>query len=399
MLSVQQAELLILEQKKDFGTQKISLSLSAGRILAEPIFADRDIPPFNRATMDGIAIKFSDFEKGQRTFFIKTIQAAGQEPKGIPSQECIEIMTGASLSTSVDTVIRYEDLILKDDFASVLFDGIKLGQNIQHRANEKSKGDLLIAVNTKIGAAEIATLASVGKTEVLVKTLPSAVILSTGDEVVPATAEPLPYQVRASNSIAIKTLLAQQGLEPQMLHVPDDLETIKNILSNCLEQYDVILLTGGVSAGKFDLLPQAFKELEIQEIFYKIAQRPGKPLWFGKSKNDKSVFGFPGNPVSCFLCTLRYFIPWLQQSLGIEKENAYAILSEDVSFAPSLHYFLPVYCSVNKKGEWIAKPVKGSGSGDYLQLLEATAFMELPPDEAFFKKGTCYPIWPYRSLL
>ena len=165
-------------------------------------------------------------------------------------------------------------------------------------------------------------------------------------------------------------------------------------------QYDVLIITGGVSAGRFDLLPQALKECAVNEIFHKVAQRPGKPFWFGKNERDVLVFGLPGNPVSSFMCTVRYVVPWLKKCMQIKAfHSPYALLEKDISFSPALQYFLPVHAYINSVGEVIARPIAGNGSGDYLQLLPANAFIELPMNKEIFKKGEPYKIWPFRCSL
>lgn len=158
-------------------------------------------------------------------------------------------------------------------------------------------------------------------------------------------------------------------------------------------------MSGGVSMGKFDYLPQVCEELGIKKLFHKIKQRPGKPFWFGKSQNQKLVFAFPGNPVSVFMCLHRYFIPWLERSLEIPQSSPlYAILENDIEFPFSLQYFAQTKLQINKQGQLIANIVDTNGSGDFSHLAETNAFVELPLEQNTFRKGEVYKVWQYSFL-
>ena len=397
MTTVEQAEKLILAEAADYGAEIIPFDMALGRILAENIKADRDLPPFNRVTMDGIAISHRSFENGTKAFKIKATQAAGDAPVDIDNpDECIEIMTGAVLPSSVDTVIRYEDLDINDGFATISINNIKKGQNLHPQGADKKKGEVILTPGRSITPAVISLLASVGETEVRVKRLPRVVIISSGDELVDIGAKPSPYQIRKSNSYTIHAALKQHGIEAGMLHIPDDPEITKNQIQECLHNYDVILLTGGISMGKFDYIPQALEELQVKKIFHKVQQRPGKPFWFGKHDNGVVVFAFPGNPVATFMCLHRYFMPWLHASLGLTKQQAtYAILNQDFEFTPDLKYFLQVKLNFNEQAQLLATPVEGNGSGDFANLADTDAFMELPLEKSVFKKGEVYKVWQF----
>jgi molybdopterin molybdotransferase len=393
-ISVTEAEKIILSLQKDFGTEIISFHDAAGRVLVQDITADRDLPPFNRIAMDGIAIKYDAFEKGIRTFKINSTQAAGEEPKNIDAiDECIEIMTGAALPAATNTVIRYEDLELKEGKAILRTENVKEGQNIHWKGSDKKKNEVLVPANCVITPSVINVAASVGATKLPVKNLPKPALISTGDELVEVNEKPSPYQIRNSNAYYIEAVLKQHSLRPDRIHLPDDEKIIKQKLKQALEEYDVLILTGGVSMGKFDYVPKILEELSVQLLFYKVQQRPGKPFWFGSYEN-KLIFAFPGNPVSAFLCLHRYFLPWLQRSLCMSPSKMYAVLDEDVEFKPPLTCFLQVKLQVNEEGKLLAKPIKENGSGDFSSLTEADAFMELPFDKQFFQKGEVYKIWP-----
>ncbi len=399
MVSVQEAENIIQSNIRNFGTESIPFQSALGRILAKDIKADRDLPPCNRATMDGIAINFSAFDKGIRSFPVLATQAAGDAPVDIKTEnECIEIMTGAALAPSVNTVIRYEDLSIQNGTATINTNNIKQGQNVHLKGKDKKENETVINSGLLIDATLISMAASVGKTELLVKKLPKIVIISTGDELVNVGETPLPHQIRRSNSYACKAAMQQYDLSADMLHIPDDYQATKTQVQDCINKYDAIILSGGISMGKFDYVPPVLEELSVKQLFYKVEQRPGKPFWFGKHANDTLVFAFPGNPVSTFMCLHRYFLPWLDACLGISKSKTYAILNRDFTFNPSLQYFLQVKLMMNEKGELLASPFEGNGSGDFANLVDTDAFMELPLEKSNFIKGEVYRIWPYKQI-
>lgn len=397
MITVEQAERIIQSQLRNFGVEAIFYDTAMGRVLAENLYADRDLPPFNRSTVDGIAIDFSAYNKGLRSFKIKATQAPGEEPVSITSSnECIEIMTGAALDDSVDTVIRYEDIDMADGTATIKNIGIKKGQNIHLRGRDKKQGDIVANADVVITPALVGLAASVGKTKLLVKKLPRIAVITTGDEMVSAEETPAPYQLRRSNGIVIKSVLEKYKINVDLLHLKDDIELIKNELTRCLNDYDVLLMSGGVSMGKFDYVPQVLEASGVKKLFHKVQQRPGKPFWFGASENQKLVFAFPGNPVSVFMCLHRYFIPWLEGSLGVRDPSPqYAVLQNDIHCAYPLQYFAQVKLNVNSEGELLATPVNTNGSGDFSNLIYTDAFMELPLEKNEFRKGEAYKVWRY----
>ena len=397
MTTVEDAEKTILANAVDYGNEIIPFNMALGRVLAENIQADRDLPPFNRVTMDGIAIRYQSFLEGITNFFVRGTQAAGDDPIEITRHDqCSEIMTGAVVPSSADTIVRYEDVEITHGYARLLTEKIEDGQNIHFKGVDKKQGDQLLTPGRMITPAVISVLASVGESEVRVKRMPRVVIISSGDELVEVNVKPSAPQIRRSNNYTVQAALRQAGVDAGMLHVPDDEEATLQALQQCLHNYDVILLSGGISMGKFDYIPNALKALEVAELFYKVKQRPGKPFWFGKHENGVVVFAFPGNPVATFMCLNRYFFPWLQASLGLAgKPAAYAVLNRDFGFEPDLQYFLQVKLSFNDRGQLLADPVEGNGSGDFANLADTDAFMELPAEKRKFEKGDVYRIWPF----
>jgi molybdopterin molybdotransferase len=409
MISVGQALQTVLNSAQGFGVEEIPFLKSVGRILKEEVFADKDFPPFNRVSMDGIVINYTSFKNGQRSFKIEGIQAAGSAQRTLKdSKNCIEVMTGAVSPNNANTVVRYEDVIIDNGIATININAINEGQNIHAQGKDGKSGDLLIQKNTKISAAEIGVLATVGKSFVKVARQPKVMIVSTGDELVGVDQNPLAHQIRRSNVFTLVSLLERLHISSESAHITDDKPILKSKIAAYLKEYDVLLFSGAVSKGKYDFLPQVFEELGVEKLFHKVAQRPGKPFWFGREisliKNDFSsnkhqnntiVFGFPGNPISTFVNCLAYFYPWYYKSVGLEVKEGTAILAEDVNFKPNLAYFLQVKLE-NKKGQLMAFPISGNGSGDLASLVHTDAFIQLPSDKSEFKKGAVYPIIRYR---
>ncbi len=393
MISVDQASQIITSNTQDFGSVSVPFQNSLGRVLAEDILADRDLPPFDRVMMDGIAIGFNTFEKGKRSFKIEGIQAAGEIQKDLQdSENAIEVMTGAVLPNGCDTVIRYEDLEIQDGVAKILIETIRFGQNVHTKGRDKSFGAVLIPKYTEIEASEIGILATVGKTAVQVVSLPKTIVVSTGDELVEINKVPEQHQIRRSNVYRVSASLEHFGIKADHGHLNDAKDQIRKNLAKWLQEYDVVILSGGVSKGKFDFIPDVLSDLGVQKHFHRVAQKPGKPFWFGTTESCR-VFALPGNPNSSYLCTLRYVYPWLYRSIYKKPiPVAYAVLDKDFYFKAALTYFLQVHIENNKEGKLIAIPMKSSGSGDSSNLIRANAFMQLPADKTQFKKGEVYPI-------
>lgn len=396
MLSVNEAEQIILAHCHDYGTERLPFLATRDRVLAESMVADRDFPPYDRITMDGIALRYADFEARQRRFRVALTQAAGDvPPEHLAPDDCLEVMTGAALSTAADTVVPYEHLRLADGFAEVLDHPVVAGQNVHRRARDRRAGDVLVPAGRVLRSPEISVAAAVGATHLTVKKLPRVAVVSSGDELVDVAQTPETYQVRRSNSYAIASALQRFGVEADLLHVPDNLEVTRREVSRCLELYDVLLLSGGVSMGKFDFVPQALDDSGVVRHFHKVRQRPGKPFWFGTFGERGVVFAFPGNPVSTFACLQRYFVPWLETSLGISNPPEYARLSREVVFEPPLQHFLQVKLHHDEQARLTATPASGNGSGDFANLLDTDAFLELPAERSVFAAGELLRVWRF----
>jgi molybdopterin molybdotransferase len=403
MLTVEEAEQKIAQNLIDLGTETLPTLQAWGRILAENLEADRDFPPFDRVTMDGIAIQFEAWANGQRKFEIQATQFAGMSPLQLAnSGNAIEIMTGAVCPIGADTIIRFEDLAISREgdkrWATIQVKEIEYRQSLHFRGIDKKKADLMISSGTLLGAPEIAVAASVGKSHLKVKKLPKIAIISNGDELVGIEETPLPYQVRRSNVFALASALAQHQFRAELFHLPDNQAVIKNEITKILTKFDILILSGGVSQGYADYIPAILNDLGVQKIFHLVKQRPGKPFWFGR-KDQRAVFALPGNPVSTIMCFYRYALPYLYQVADYQAfEPKFAQLAEDFVFKPDLTYFLGVQAKINQQGVLQASPEAGHGSGDFANLLTCNGFLELPSAQTHFKAGEVFKFWAFRNL-
>ena len=397
MISVEDARNIVFKTVKDFGIEEVPLDEAVGRVLRENFYADRDFPPYDRVTMDGIAIDSSVFVP-DKIFEIEGIAAAGAAKMKLSNaSNCLEVMTGSILPEGTDAVIRYEDLDIKNEKVRINLEQVIKGKNVHKKGSDRLQTSLIVKSGILISPSEIGVAATIGKAQIKVSRLPKSIIISTGDELVQVHERPLPHQIRRSNVHRILATLKAFNIPADTEHLVDDLEEVTNRLRQILETYEVVILSGGVSKGKFDFLPQALENLGVEKLFHKIAQRPGKPFWFGKSSNGTTIFALPGNPVSSFMCTQIYFVDWLQQCLGLPvKSRAFGILQKDLQFKPDLTYFAQVKINYNEKGEILAIPIEGKGSGDLANLVDADAFMEIPKGKDYFKKGEVYPLFFYR---
>jgi molybdopterin molybdotransferase len=371
--------------------ESLPLAQCAGAVLRENIYAERDQPPFDRVAMDGIAIDSRQLASGVRTFRIQGMQPAGDAPHTLASADsCIEIMTGAVRPIGSDAVVRAEEVTVHDGIASLAADlQVTAGQNIHPRASDAPQGALLLAAGTRLHAAEIAIAASAGMPRIKVASQPAVAVLSTGNELIEPGEPILPHQVRRSNAYGIAAALKLHGLQRVADdHARDDLQELKERLKFHLDTHDVLVLSGGVSAGRLDLVPRALNDLGVRTIFHKVAQRPGLPLWFGAAPSGAMVFALPGNPVSTLICVARYVLPAIFAAMGeISHAPRKIALSAPVSVKPPLAVFMPVRIEVDAAGHDWASPCPTNGSGDFTALAGTDGFVELPPGPQTYPKG------------
>ena len=378
MIAFEEAQEKVLNTAGSFGVVNVPLSKANGRVLAEPIFADRDFPPFDRATKDGIAFCF-DLSKPRYTFEIQNVASAGSPQLSLDDvKHCHEIMTGAIVPKGANTVVMYEDITITNGIVTVETP-VTIGQNIHYQGSDEPKGNVLLNIGTVITAAEIGVLATVGKSEVLVQKNPVITLFSTGDELVTFDSIPELHQIRQSNSHAIRAALLEWGIASEIVHIKDEKEAIYNALKTALADSDIVLMSGGVSKGKFDFLPEVLEDLRVIKAFHRVAQRPGKPFWFGCHKAYKTtVFGFPGNPTSTFANFHVYFIPWLKSCWGLPIETIEAHMLDAYENTIPLTRFERAKAFI-EKGQFKVKIIEGNGSGDLTSLVLANGFVQIAP--------------------
>lgn len=395
MISVQAAFEIILNHPWIPSSEKIDLSNAIGRVLAEPVKADRDLPPFDRVAMDGIALRFSDLSNGIRRFKKSGMAIAGQPGITLEGQDsAVEVMTGAVLPDASDVVIRYEDLEADGEYFLVSAENFRQFQNIHRKGSDAGRDEVLLNRGHLITPAEIPLLASVGFSKVNVTSLPAIALISTGDELVEADQAPLPHQIRSSNTYALAAGLHSFGVKCRRYHLGDQDLQLQIKLDEILATSEVIILTGGVSKGKLDWVPDALHAAGIQKHFHQVAQRPGKPLWFGTGKG-KIVFALPGNPVSVFLCLYKYIRPWLMYSLGIKVPSNQVVLENDFTSDIPLTHFVQAKV-VERDGTSFATPVPGGGSGDFANLRHIDGFIEIAPSVGKLSAGQILSFIPIR---
>ncbi len=410
LLSPDQAERVVLAHTPVLPSEDCPLSYAHGRALRLAVKTDRDQPPFDRVTMDGYAVRASALAAGQREFRILGTQAAGMIPLELTADDtCVEVMTGAALPKSADAVIPYEDtsnaagVVTVDappsgDPGDANVPGTP-GQNVHRRGSDHLAGDTVIPPGTRLTGRDIAVAASCGRATLTVGMRPTVAVVATGDELVEAdNPSPAPHQIRRSNDYALRATLLASGLvaRADRFHLRDLHHEIENRLRNLLAEYDVLILTGGVSKGRFDHLPAVLAALHVDKKFHGVAQRPGKPFWFGLSPRKLPVFALPGNPVSACTCLQRYVLPSLAKMTGAAPAKPdYVALAEPVTFKPPLAWLLPVVVNVAADAARTASPAPFNTSGDFAGLVGTDGFVELPPGPATFPTGTVARFWAW----
>lgn len=355
------------------------LNKCAGRNLAEDIVADRPLPPFDRVMMDGYAVKWSPRVS---QYQIRESTYAGVSPGHLHADEnaAFEVMTGAALPEGADTVIPYEDTIQINDGFSVLdTNSVEAGQFIHRKSSDYAEGTVLLKAGTRMGPVEAGIAASCGYAQLSVYILPRIAVIGTGDELVPVNETPAPHQIRQSNVHAIETALNLAGFPARFVgHLQDDPEGGFAKLAEVVESSDIVIITGAVSMGRRDWVPDALNKLG-EKVFHGVAQKPGKPMGFWMTSRGSSVFALPGNPVSALVGLHRYVLPFLhaRTTNADLPEFAPVKLTCDWPAHPSLTLFVPGYHQQSQ----LFKPAPVRNSGDFARLAGTEGFVEIPPAE------------------
>ena len=348
--------------------ESLPLTQCVGGTLRENVYAERDHPPFDRVTMDGIAVDSASLRRGLKRFRIQATQAAGSPPIKLDgAEDAIEVMTGSILPLGSDCIIPVEQFEIADGYASLNTPVVSSPYHYVHRrGSDGRQGALLLESGTLLRAPEIAVAASAGMARVRVSSQPAVMVVSTGDELIEPGDPIADYQVRRSNAYAVAATLRKRGLvRVGDDHVLDDEDQLRERLGLHLTTHEVVVLSGGVSMGKFDFVPKVLSQLGVQ-----------------------AVFGLPGNPVSTLVCLIRYVIPAIAEAMGTKREQPERLaLASPVTFQPPLAYFLPVNIEHDDWGRPWANPKPPNGSGDFLSLAGTDGFVELPPGPNTYPKG------------
>jgi molybdopterin molybdotransferase len=302
MIDYKEAQQILGTHAKSFGRERVALDQARERVLTEQIRADRDYPPFNRSTMDGYAIRYSDWENGIRDFSIAEIIYPGVvHTRTIGPGQCYKIMTGAAVPHEADAVMRKEEVGEDGQWIHTGQSACLPFQNIARRGEDLQSGELAIQTTRLCDPSVMGLLASLGRTQVEVERLPAVSLFTTGNEVVPFDAHVSSFQIRNSNRWIMESLFANRGILPRSsAHLRDDRGLLRSSLEGSLES-DLIVMSGGVSAGDADFVPDVLEEIGVKRLFHKVAIKPGKPIWCGILPNGGMVFALPGNPFSCLV--------------------------------------------------------------------------------------------------
>jgi molybdopterin molybdotransferase len=361
----------------------VSLSDAAGRVLAEPVTSDRDYPTLTRSVRDGFAVRAADLPGD--LLVIGEVRAGESFAGKIQPGEALEIMTGAPLPRGADSVVMVEHSTVTGDRVSIPRT-VARGENVSPQASQARANDVLLEVGQRLGFAEIALLATVGAMRVSVYVRPQVAILATGDEIVEVSETPLDYQIRNSNVESLAVQVKRAGGCPKILPIARDLYQMTRELTEHGLRFDMLLLSGGVSAGKYDIVERVLADLGAEFYFDRVLIMPGQPLVFGKAR-DKFFFGLPGNPASTMV-TFEIFARSAVELLGGQKETCLPLvwskLSQDFHQKTGLTRFLPAVLSSD--GAQVT-PMAWQGSGDVPSLTRANVFLVTEPDRENWTAG------------
>lgn len=391
MLDPATADKLIASHLTCLPIESLPLAQCAGAVLRENIYAERDQPPFDRVMMDGVALASSAAAEGMRRFRLQGMQAAGDAPLTLSSPaHCIEVMTGAMLPAGCDSVVPVEQTQQADGQVQLAEAARPSAWAcIARRGSDREQGALLLAAGSVLHAPEVAIAASAGMARIRVSSQPAIMVVSTGNELVEPGDPIAPHQIRRSNSYGVAAALRQHGFQRVADdHLPDDATALRDRLRLHMDTHEVLVLSGGVSMGRFDLVPGVLAQLGVHCVLHGVAQRPGKPMWFGTSTEGHAVFALPGNPVSTLVCVIRYVVPALYGAMGMPARPAERVaLASAVTWQPPLTGYMPVRLSYDDWARPWANPSPTNNSGDFSALALTDGFVELPPGPADLAKG------------
>jgi molybdopterin molybdotransferase len=391
MLTYEQARHTVIDQVKRKPSPRASANVSLwdalGYVLAQEVTADRDYPPFDRSTRDGYAVRAADISVGARLQCAGEIKAGDTVTSPLTLGTCTQIMTGAAVPAGADAVVMIEHTERSGD--EVNFSrAARAGQNIVTRGSEAKSGQTLLTPGTRLGYVELALAAQVGQTALRCAAKPRVAILSTGDEVVLVDEFPSPFQIRNSNSVSLAAQVRLAGGEPVLLgNAADRVEDLRAKIERGLKE-DVLVLSGGVSMGKYDLVETVLRNLGVEFYFDAVAIRPGKPAVFGRC-GDTFVLGLPGNPVSTMVTFELFVAPALDLLSGAAARDLpllEARLGATLNEKSGLTHFLPARVTWQRATPEV-KTLPWQGSGDIATLAKANCFLVVPSDREYIAAG------------
>jgi molybdopterin molybdotransferase len=396
MIPVSEAIRVVLGEARPLEVERVALEDAPGRVLAEEVFADTDLPPFDRAQMDGYAVRSEDLREVPARLRVVGEAAAGLGWRGrLGGGEAVRIMTGAPLPEGADSVQQVEVTRESEDGLSVeVGRATEPGQFYVVRGSEIRAGERVLEVGEEISAARAAVLASFGYAKVSVRRRPRAAVLATGTELVPAGERPGPDQIRDSNTYSLAAYARLAGAE--VARVPfagDDPELLQSLIAEAAREADVLVLSGGVSMGRYDFTKAALAGLGAEIFFERVALRPGKPTVFARLPGGRRplVFGLPGNPVSVSV-TFNLFARAALRAMQGAREPALAeeraVLARPARGASERASYLPAALGTDEGGRLLAEPLKWGGSSDFVAFARANALVILPPDMKTADAGT-----------
>jgi molybdopterin molybdotransferase len=403
MLSFEEARQVVISQSKKYTSARSTLELDVndalGYVLAQEVCSDREYPPFDRSTRDGYAVRATEAAQGAILPCFGEIKAGDTVSQPLKPGTCIQIMTGAAVPAGADAVVMIEFTRRSED--NVTFDrGTQSGQNIVPRGSEAHSGDLALRPGLRLGFAELAVAAQVGATTIRCTNKPRVAILSTGDEVVPINETPGPFHIRNSNTVSLAAQVRLAGGEPiALINAQDRVDDLSAKIEQGLRE-DVLVLSGGVSMGKYDLVETVLKSLGAEFFFDVVAIRPGKPAVFGRCRNTL-VFGLPGNPVSTMVTFQLFVTAALDVLSGAEARPLpllEATLAEALAEKAGLTHFLPARL-VWRGGVAYVTALRWQGSGDISTLTRANCFLLVPADRSNIPAGEKVSVLPRHDVL
>jgi molybdopterin molybdotransferase len=396
MLSVAEAQAVVLRHARPLPAEVVPLTPAVlGLVLAEDVASDLDMPPYDKAMMDGFAVRAADLPEGRGVLRVVDEVTAGRTPRRpIGPGEAARIMTGAPLPAGADAVVMVERTRpAGDDRVAVEDRPPAPGQNVLPRAREMRRGETVLAAGAALRPQELGLLATVGRAEARVHAAPAVAVLATGDELVEAGQAPGPGQIRNSNGPMLAAQVARAGGAPRPLGIaPDRVDRLRELVAEGLRS-PVLILSGGVSAGKLDLVPGVLQELGVAAHFHKVEMKPGKPVFFG-SRDDRLVFGLPGNPVSSLVCFELFVRPALRRLGGHAEAGprlVRAALAEDFAYRTDRPTYHPALLDAGEEG-WRVRAVPWFGSPDLRGLARANAFVLFPAGDHRHRAGQVFPV-------